>query len=254
MAQNMKHSILFGDGTLANGKFRGVDTYKDWHLVPSSRPTIAMPGIETKYVEIPGVDGSIDLSEFLRAGRPAYGNRSGSFNFYVENEHEFWMTIYPKITNYLHGRKFKMVLEEDDPDYYWEGRFTVDRYDPGEGNWSNVSISYNVRPFKRKIRKNSEGMVWDNFNFERDYDYSPLELENLVIDGSWTESINGDGYAFPLEVQCLSGSVNVVFGGEGPVTVAAGQTRNIGHAVYGPNTISITGTGTVKLDWRGGSL
>ena len=255
---NMKHSIIFGDGTLVNGKFDGVDTYEDWHLVPSSRPTIASAGVETKFVTIPGRDGSLDLSEFLRAGRPAYGDRSGSFEFYVENDwdedaitEEFWMTLYPRIINEIHGRKFKMVLSEDDPDYYWEGRFTVDKYDPGDGYHSTVTISYSVAPFKRKIRKNSEGMVWDNFNFEKDYDYDPWGLSN--VSAGFNSSIWGDGYPFPLEVTGKSGTTNVTFGGE-TKTVSAGQTVLVGHAKYGPNQIIITGSGTVAIDWRGGSL
>ena len=113
---NYKHSIRFGDGTLENGKFKGVDTYEDWHLIPSSRPTIAMPGVEVKFVTIPGMDGALDLSQFIRKDRPAYGNRSGTFEFYVENmyddfnQNEYWMTVYPKIVNTLHGKKFKMGI------------------------------------------------------------------------------------------------------------------------------------------------
>lgn len=261
--QKFKHAIIFGDGTLENGKFTGVNTYEDFHLIPSSRPNISAPGVETKFVTIPGRDGSIDLSEFLRNGRPAYGDRSGSFEFTVENDwdldaksEEFWMTIYPKLFNKLHGRRFKMVLIEDDPDYYWEGRFTVDKYESGDGNHSQVSISYAVGPFKRKIRKNSEGMVWDNFNFEKDYDHDPLGLNQISIQDPWSQNIWGDGYPFPLEVRSINGNASVAFGGE-TKTISTGQTINIGHAEYGWNRITITPTtvpATFSLDWRGGSL
>lgn len=258
LRQNMKHSIIFGDGTLSQGKFAGIDTYTDWHLVPSSRPTIASPGVETKFVTIPGRDGSIDLSEFLRNGRPAYGDRSGSFDFIVENDfdenarpEEFWVTLYPKIVNALHGRRIKMVLNEDDPDCYWEGRFTVDKYEPGDGHHSNVTISYSIGPFKRKIRKQSQGMVWDNFNFERDYDYDAWGLSS--VSGGWSGSIWGDGYPFQLEVTGLTGNVRVMFGGE-TKSVPAGSTVLIGHAEYGLNHIFTFDEGTVSIDWRGGGL
>ena len=261
--QKFKHSIIFGDGTLVNGQFAGVDTYEDFHLVPSSRPTISSPGVETKFVTIPGRDGSIDLSEFLHSNRPAYGDRGGSWEFAVENdwdidavEEEFWMTIYPRIFNELHGRRFKMVLKEDDPDYYWEGRITVDSYEPDDGSHSKVKISYALSPFKRRIRKVSQGTVWDNFNFEKDYDYDPWGLSNYTVTSSETIDIWGDGYAFPLEVTGLDGTASVTFGGE-TVSVASGQTKMIGHAEYGFNTITIAPTGesaTLKIDWRGGSL
>lgn len=250
---NLKHSIKFGDGTLENGKFKGIDTYEDWHLIPSSRPTIPPPGVETKFVTIPGLDGSVDLSQFIRKDRPAYGDRGGTFEFYVENDKEFWMTTYPKILNTLHGKRIKMVLNEDDPDYYWEGRFTVDKHEPGDGNWSTVSISFQVNPWKRKIRKAMDGTVWDNFNFEQDYDYVPWGLDNVSVSGTWSKQIWGDGYYFPLEVRGLTGSVSVTFGGK-TETVAAGEQKSIGHAEYGLNTIQMTGNGTVRLNWRGGSL
>lgn len=257
------HSIIFGDGTLVNGQFTGLDTYEDFHLIPSSRPTIAAPGVETKFVTVPGRDGSYDMSEYLRSGRPAYGDRTGSFEFTVENDYdldpkaeEFWMTIYPRLFNALHGRKFKMVLKEDDPDYYWEGRFTVDKYEPDDGSHSKVTISYAVSPFKRKIRKNSEKMVWDNFNFEKDYDHDPIGYTSLSISNPWSGKIFGDGYYFPIEVTALSGSGSVTFGGE-TVSVSEGQTRTIGHAAYGLNDILIVPSqapSTFKIDWRGGSL
>lgn len=258
--QKYKHAIVFGDGTLSNGQLKGLNTYNDFHLIPTSRPTIAMPGVETKLITIPGRDGSVDLSEFIRSDRPAYGDRSGTFDFYVENdfdeganEEEFWMTIYPKLLNSLHGRKLKMVLFEDDPDYYWEGRFTVDKYETGDGGHSEVAISYVVGPFKRKIRKISQGMVWDNFNLEKDYDHDPLGLSSVDVSGSKTISIWGDGCPFYIEVTGKSGTVTVTFGGESR-SVASGKFYHIGHAVYGLQNISLSGTGTVSIDWRGGSL
>ena len=254
MAYSHMHSIKFGDGTLQNGKFVGYDTYEDWHLIPTSRPTIAAPGVETKFVTIPGMDGAVDLSTYLRKDRPAYGNRGGTFEFNVENDHEFWMTIYPKIINTLHGKKFKMVLDEDDPDYYWEGRFTVDKYEPGDGNWSTVSISYQVGPYKKKIRKMSEHMLWDNFNFEKEYDYDPLGLDNIVVTSGRVINIWTDGCDFPFEVTCHSGAITVRVG-EDSNTISAGQTVNIGHAQYGMNAIQMSSDNAViSIDWRGRSL
>ena len=124
----MYHSITFGDGSLYEsgskiGQFKGTNTWDDWHLIPSSRPVIASPGVSTKMIEIPGKSGMIDLSEYL-TGDVIYGNRSGSLEFYVDNGHEYWETIRSRITNFLHGQQMKMCLE-DDPTYYWEGRFSL---------------------------------------------------------------------------------------------------------------------------------
>ena len=260
----MMHSVVFGDGSLypasaadhKGGQFKAkYDTYKDWFLIPASRPTVPPPGGQTKFVSIPGRDGDIDLSEWLRQGRPAYGNRSGSFSFYVENEHEFWMTIYPKIMNSLHGKTFKMVLEEDDPDYYYEGRFSVDSW-KSEAARSTVTISYNLQPWKRRIRKVSERMIWDVFNFEQDYDYDPWGLGNIAVSGEKTYSLWGDGYPWQPEIKVLSGGpITVRFGGKTAEYLTTGlYSGSLGYAAYGPNSLKLTGTGTVSVDWRGGSL
>ena len=138
----MYHSITFGSGNNAK------NSWDDWHLVPSSRLIFSPPPIKTKYVDIPGADGSIDLTETL-LGRPAYENRTGELEFIVVNGYGEWKDRYSEILNYLHGRQMRAVLE-DDPGYYYIGRFTVDEWG-SEENWSTITISYNVDPYKRSL-------------------------------------------------------------------------------------------------------
>lgn len=139
----MYHSITFGN----------KNTWTDWHLVPSSRPVVAPPKSKTQYVDIPGADGSIDVTESL-AGRPVYSDREGSFDFIVLNDYNIpgyrynWVEVYAEVMLYLHGKHMRMVLE-DDPDYYYEGRFEVDSWTSGEKN-SSISISYHLSPYKRR--------------------------------------------------------------------------------------------------------
>lgn len=246
LQSNYHHSIRFGDGTLVNGRFGGFDTYEDWHLIPSSRPTISMPGVETKFVTIPGMDGSIDLSQYLRHDRPAYGNRGGTFEFYVENMYDdpitndYWMTVYPKIVNALHGKHFKMVLNEDDPDWFWEGRFTVDKFEAGDGSHSVIAISYQVGPFKWKIRAGNDYITWDNFNFQKDYD-------NCVEPGY----VYGTGGVVRIEVTGGDANTAILFGNE-VIPLGGRQSASIVRDVYGKVPISLSGTGTMV--WREGSL
>ena len=86
-----EHSISFGNVKAVTEGGKTYDTFEviantwtDWHLIPSSRPSVVPPTIVTKYVEIPGADGVLDLSNFL-TGRPTYGQRQGSFSFVVDN-------------------------------------------------------------------------------------------------------------------------------------------------------------------------
>ena len=55
----------------------GKHTYRDWGLLPKTRPTIAPPKVRTNYVDVPGLDGALDLSEAL-TGRVGYQTRDFS--------------------------------------------------------------------------------------------------------------------------------------------------------------------------------
>ena len=173
----MYHSITFGDGSFdSKGKFLGKNTWDDWHLIPSSRPVVAQAGVVTSFVDIPGrKDGPLDMSEYL-TGKAVYGQRSGSFEFYVDNDHEYWETIRMKIAKYLHGQRMKMCLE-DDPAYYYEGRFSLNNF-VSEAVCSKVTINYVVGPYKYMVA-GGQNWLWDPFNFELD------NVEEIVRNEGW---------------------------------------------------------------------
>lgn len=253
----MYHSITFGDGSLypsghaKEGQFRGTNTWDDWHLIPSERPSVASPGVSTNFVEIPGRDGAIDMSTFL-VNKPVYGNRSGSWEFIVDNDHEYWETIRMKIANFLHGKRFKVVLE-DDPDWYWEGRFAVDNWRSESSN-SKVTINYQLSPYKHKLRsEGDQDIIWDNFNFEMDSDYY-ASLHGITVNNStYTTTIIGYEYPFKVYATAESGSVTVTLNGAS-TSVSAGATMLLGKARNGENSLSVSGTGTVTVHFTGGSL
>lgn len=134
----MYHSITFGN----------KNTWDNWHLVPTSRPVFNPPKQKTKTLEIQGGNGLIDLSESL-TGYPLYENREGSFEFVVMNGYKPWQEAYSDISDYIHGRKMRAVLE-DDPYYYYEGRFSINEWKSDKNN-SFITIDYNVAPYKRRI-------------------------------------------------------------------------------------------------------
>lgn len=131
----MYHSITFGD----------KNTWEDWHLVPSSRPLFNPPSVKTKIIDIPGGNGSLDLSDSLTK-YPLYNNREGDIEFIVMNDYWEWYEAYSTIMNYLHGKTMIAILE-DEPDYYYVGRFSVNSW-KSQKDYSRITISYSVKPFK----------------------------------------------------------------------------------------------------------
>lgn len=138
-----------------NGVTVNRNTWSNWHLIPSSRPVVAQPAANYKYVDIPGRDGSLDLSDYL-VGRPTYSDRSGSFTFYVANEdpetgkkYGNWVSRKQEIAQFLDGRRIMKMTLEDDMSYYYLGRFFLKEWASGE-NFSQVTIEYRVKPYKYK--------------------------------------------------------------------------------------------------------
>ena len=142
----MYHSISFGSYIWDISSWK--NTWDDWHLVPKSRLLFVPPPVKTHYVDIPGANGILDLTDSL-TGSPVYGNREGSFEFIVVNGYGDWAERYREILEYLHGKKHLAILE-DEPSYYYEGRFTVEDWG-SEESWSTITISYSVAPQARSV-------------------------------------------------------------------------------------------------------
>ena len=256
----MYHSITFGDGTLypegdpREGQFAGVNTWDDWHLIPAERPSVATTQVSTNFVSVPGRDGSFDMTEFLM-NRPTYSDRSGSWEFYVDNDHEYWETIRRKIMSFLHGNRMKAVLE-DDPDWYWEGRFSVGNWD-SEASHSKITINYVMSPYKRRIREEgNQDIVWDNFSFETDSDYY-TEFNEIILEGTtYTGTLPGSDYPTPVSANVTvepGNQVAITLNGVTKTATSSG-TYQLGRTVEGDNAIQISETGTVGLVFRSGSL
>lgn len=142
------HSITFKDA-LAD---TGTNTWDDWHLIPSTRPSIAVPKTSEKYIEVPGRHGALDLSGFL-TGSPTFSTRTGTWEFYVDHDQwNSWAETYSTILWALHGKILKVILD-DDPEWYYEGRFNVSNWQTNK-DYSTITIGYTLDPFKMKVSDN----------------------------------------------------------------------------------------------------
>lgn len=160
MIYNEEHSITFiREGIEKN-------TWKDWRLVPTSKPYFSPPSVKTHYVDVPGSNGIIDLTEVV-SGSPNYSNREGSFEFLIDSEPgpNFSQQMYHDIMNYLHGREADVIIL-DDPEYKYHGRFSVNGISSSEQQTnSNITIDYSVDPFRTELTDSITPWKWDPFNF-----------------------------------------------------------------------------------------
>ena len=142
-----QHSIDFFQVSEKANLSGAFNTWRDWHLVPTSRPVVNPPKTRTEYVTVPGRDGILDFSEALDGIH--YDNRTGSWEFVVANDYHkdiTWAKIYSDIMNNLHGKNLNVSFL-DDPEFYYTGRIYVNQWKSNE-YWSTITLDYDLYPFK----------------------------------------------------------------------------------------------------------
>lgn len=207
----MKNGVTFGDKHSIN----------DWDLLMISK-NIGEAEPRTNYVEIKGRDGSLDLTESL--GEVKYNDRVLTFNFDLFNPSNYW-EIKQKISNYLNGRKMKIILDQD-PMYYYYGRCVV-KNATNQKNLGQFEIVCVCDPYKMK---NDETFVSKSINTndkfiltnQRKKVIPVIVSENNIVlkfNDKQFSIASGISYQSPdftlsygsNEVEVLSGSGNVSF-------------------------------------------
>lgn len=199
------YTIVEKDGAPKSIAFNGINTWDTWRLIPSSRPVINPPGFKSNYIEIPGMDGSIDISTVLTGGYPTYSNRTGSIEYYVMREYDeyySWINVYHRIMSYMHGRRFKVILLED-PYYYYTGRMTVNQW-RSEKDWSKIVLDYTFDPYKLAVHATNGPWIWDPFDFVNGIvtDY----VKYIGKDGKGVKFINSSSV---LDFKIYAGSMRI---------------------------------------------
>lgn len=151
-------------------------TWETWHMAPKSRPYVEAPKVKDAYVDVPAADGSLDYTDIL-TGKPRYSNRTGSWEFIIDNGYSEWYEVYSDILMKLHGQKFDRIILNDDPEFYWRGRLSVTG-DFSPRDYNMITISYNLEPYKYLV--NAAAIRW--------WKWGEL-FKNLLVYGPFT--VNG---------------------------------------------------------------
>ena len=239
--------LSYMDGVLFGDKH----SYRDWGLILKSRPEISPPVSKTVYVDIPGSDGIIDLTESL-TGEVKYNNRTIKCEFWVTDAKNRWTDIYSAIMDYLHGQHMRIVFDED-PIYYYIGRLQVNEW-KSQIAVSTITIEGNAEPYKMEMFSSLEDWEWDSFNFETGI---IREYNNLRVDGTLTFTIPGTRKSIIPAYTVVSDDgtgLKVKFNGV-TYDLPDGTTRVVNIVIKsGENTLEFMGSGTVSIDYRGGRL
>jgi hypothetical protein len=136
----------------------GIHTNADWGLVLTSQ-NIGMPKPKNMMIDIPGGNGSIDLTQALTGG-VFYSNRAGQFEFDLLEHPSKWPERLERITALIHGKKHRIILP-DDPDWCYNSRLSVSSF-KNKNNVGKLVIDADSEPYKLKVSKTIHKIKMEN--------------------------------------------------------------------------------------------
>lgn len=126
-------------------RFGTIYSHQHLHLI-QQKVDIQPAEPKLNRVDIPGADGSKDLSE-LPAGRVVYKDRKITWTFALYPGDK-WDDKHSQVSNALNGLKCTIHLDTD-PDWYYEGRLTVKKYNRDKA-LRQITVEAVCFPYKLK--------------------------------------------------------------------------------------------------------
>lgn len=219
----------------------GKHTFTDWSMIPLEIPVFAPALPELNYQDVPGASGALDNTSVL-TGSVAYKNRTGSFEFIVLPDAE-WSEAYSTVLNFLQGKRFNCILD-DDPEYFYTGRFWVNQWKSDKGA-STIVIEYSVDPYKQSIDTTAtHDWLWDDL-----FDVT-IYYGTFNVSGSKTRTFINPSAITVMPTFTCSAVMLVTVNGIPGYILPRGVTTNPGFVLQpGENTLVFTGTGNVLADY-----
>jgi len=229
------HTVTFGT----------KNSFKDFGLILTSKD-IGLPEPKTEEVEVTGADGVIDLTEVL-TDDIKYKQRKLQFTFTVIDAINNWSSVLSQVTNYIHGKKLRVLLDWD-KNYYYEGRCKVNSFKTNK-RLATIVIDCNADPYKLEVNSTSSPWIWDTFSFIDGIIY----LNTVTVTNQKTVNLlNRRKIVSPTFT--TTANMSVVHNGV-TYDLPKGTTTVLGiRLVESDNYVTFKGSGTVTIDYKGGSL
>lgn len=149
---------------------------------------IPFPKPKIHKIDIPHASGIVDITE--ATGNVNYSDREGlqlEFIAYCKTYAE-WKILLQNIAAYLHGKKLKMICD-DDLDHYYMVRLELDS-SRTNNIYSKIVLKGSADPFKYAMQASNEPWLWDTFNFRTGEIHY---IDDIIVDGTAKVTVNGGG-------------------------------------------------------------
>lgn len=210
-------------------KFNSVDTLTQWGLAMLADLEVEAPEKKTNYIEIPGADGALDLSDYPQ-GRPTFKNRKISFNLFKRMEPDAADQMRTLLRQRYHGRRVKLILPTD-AEHYFIGTAAIGKASGYPA--CMIPVTMTADPYKLKLQPT---------------------VVTETVSGTATVTLENE-YMPVCPTIDTTGDVTLVFGSSS-VSLSAGEGQRIPSLILesGETEITVTGSATVTFTYQEGTL
>ena len=191
---------------------------------------IPMPPVQTNYVEVPGRNGSLDMTEAFGAVR--YGDRVINLTLYAVGDYAQQVSNF---VNDVHGKRMRIEFDKD-PDYFYMGRISVSAIEKRDG-YCAIGLEIIAEPYKQDTMETTVTREGNGRVSLQNGSMPVTPVIRTTAETSLRFTYNGAS----MTVTLSAGSHTVP-----QLTLAANQTLSV--------TVSVTGIGTTTFIYRKGWL
>ena len=190
---------------------------------------IPMPEPQTNFVEIPGRDGALDLSEAF--GTVRYSDRVIKLTLYTRAPFD---TLISAFAAEVHGRRMNVIFDRD-PTFYYDARITIEDV---ERHWGYCELTLECRAKPYKLEQ-----------FETAITVLPTSNATVTLTNTRMPVVPTITVSAEITLEFTINEKNY------SVTLPAG-THTVPSLVLseGDTEIGITGTGSATFTYRKGAL
>lgn len=208
--------------------FGTMHSFRDLQMILSEKE-IGAPPLKKDEIDIPGGNGKLDNTEFF--GEPKFGNLTHKFTFTTIQKD--LLTQYSRVKNALHGKKVRIILD-DDPTFFYLGRCEVSSFHDEHGI-GTIVVTCDCEPYKYALAKTVVYQAVDG-----------------VVD---VPLLNSRKRAVPEVRIETDTSLNIVYQRSNIWDLASGSyTLPELELVEGENIVTVTGAGAITFTWQEAAL
>jgi predicted phage tail component-like protein len=227
--------------------FNGIHN-EQMKVVMNSR-IIQSPAKKKIKDSVPFMNGSYDFSTVGSNGEIVYSERQITINIGIPAEtNEELQLVYSNLLNWLVDTGKHELIFDDLDDYYFLGEVESATKLSEVMEYGSFEVTITADPFK-KSKEYVGSDIWDTFNFEEDY----VQTNTYAISGSKSITMNNPGRTVRPLINCTA-TMTLVKDGK-TYNLAKGNNNIYGlDFKTGVNTMTVSGTGTIKILFRKESI